>query len=205
MQRPKIIITQRRDKIDGRNEWRDALDVRLSTLFWELGFLPLPISSGVDEKVAYVHSLSPDGFVLSGGGDLDPDSPRDQLENKLLDYAIEQDIPVLGICRGMQVLNAFQGGTLQTTKGHTAVNHQIFGAGVNIGRSQVNSFHDFGIHRSDLGRDLEVLAEADDGVIESVKHREYNWLGIMWHPERDEPVTESDKLMIRNHFLGNGV
>ena len=200
--RLKIAISQRREEIEARGECRDALDVRLSSLIWDLGFLPVLLTSGTTSNKDYIRELSPSGFILSGGNDLDPASPRDQLEGYVLQYAIDFELPVLGICRGMQFINVFQGGSLRRVPGHTATTHSLSSAGALKNYDRVNSYHDFGLKSDDLGRDLEVLAESTDGVIEAIRHIKHSWLGIMWHPERDVPISSTDRLLIKNHFLG---
>ena len=202
MSRPKIAITQRLDLVQGRDEYRDALDVRLSALLWDLGFAPYPLVSSIDTKESYIGNLSPDGFILSGGNNINPDSQRDHLEEAVLKYSMAFDLPVLGICRGMQYINFFQGGCLQEVPGHTGVLHSIHGTGIIKGHVNVNSFHDYGIKNGGLGHDLEVLAKTDDGVIESFKHIKHRWLGIMWHPERNKLITKADQILIKTHLSG---
>lgn len=200
MTRLRIAISQRRDDVPGRDETRDALDVRLCGLLWELGFLPLPLASCIVEPAVYLDELAPDGVVLSGGNDIGAAPARDALERAALEHAIERSLPVLGICRGMQVLNLFQGGTLRCVKGHTAVRHKITGELASTERRQVNSYHDLALQQDDLGAVLEAIAWSEDGVIEALRHTRLPWLGIMWHPERDTPTSTADRQLIKKHF-----
>ena len=204
MNRLRIAISQRYDPIAGRDEIRDALDNRLGQLLWSLGFMPIPLVSGIDSPEAYLRDLKPDGFLLSGGNDLGSELVRDALEIASLCYATEHHLPVFGICRGMQMINHFQGGHLSPVSEHAAVRHWVKGPlfSDSHGR-EVNSFHDFGITPSGLGRDLEALAWSQDGVIEAFRHQQRPWLGIMWHPERDTPVANDDQTMIKEHFQGS--
>jgi len=55
----------------------------------------------------------------------------------------------------------------------------------------------------DLGRDLVALAWPQDGVIEALRHQQRPWLGIMWHPERDTPISNNDQNIIKEHFQGS--
>ena len=204
MNRLSIAISQRHDPIAGRDEIRDALDNRLGQLLWSLGFMPIPLVSGTDSLDAYLSDLMPDGLLLSGGNDLGSAPARDALELAALRYATEHHLPVLGICRGMQMINHFQGGQLSSVAEHTAVRHRVIGPlfASPTGR-EVNSFHNFGITPSGLGRDLEALAWSQDGVIEALRHQQRPWLGVMWHPERDTLVTNDDQTMIKQHFQGS--
>ena len=147
------------------------------------------------------------GLVLPGGGDIHPqfygevsehchgiDLQRDQDELDLCRHFLEEGLPILGICRGLQVLNVTLGGTLlQHIENHSQINgqdrlhttHSATGQWIRqlYGRSfTVNSAHHQAIDR--LGFDLEVVQWTDDGVIEGVAHRTLPAYGVQWHPER---------------------
>lgn len=158
-----------------------------------------------------------DGLVLTGGEDIHPaaskalpvevvkkvDLKRDHFEFCLLEKALKKHIPVLGICRGMQVVNVFLGGTLiadlpyEGIHGHEAnesetthsivVNagtalHEI--TGLNTG--EVNSFHHQAV--KDLAQELTATSCSPDGVIESVEWKQKGGksflMAVQWHPER---------------------
>ena len=163
-----------------------------------------------------------DGLVLSGGGDLHPstfgdpdihpktygiDHERDRFEIEAWRYAVERDLPTLCICRGIQVMNVSQGGTLiqhlpaplacdvahrqhERGKGRDEVGHSVIFADGNHPLRQildrdgleVNSFHHQAVLA--LGTDLEVIATAPDGVVEALWHPAMHFgLGVQWHPE----------------------
>lgn len=196
-------MSQRCDTVSGRNESRDALDIRLAALLWDLGFLPLPMASGIAVPADYLVALAPDGILLSGGNDIGSAPRRDALEKAALDYAAQHGLPVLGICRGMQFISHYQGGSLRSVPEHTAVRHRVFGPLVGDAGREVNSYHDYGYFDKDLGSDLEGVAWSNDGVVEALRHREQPWLGIMWHPEREQPADAADQQLISHHFLEN--
>lgn len=135
------------------------------------------------------------------------DDERDMFEIGAWRYAVEHDVPTLCICRGIQVMSVAQGGTLiqhipdlvadaithrqhELGKSREDLGHDVAIADgdnllrriVNRDRLEVNSFH----HQAVLspGNDLQVVATADDGVIEGLWHPGMNFgLGVQWHPE----------------------
>ena len=105
----KILITQRVDLISDRNEIRDGLDLKISEILYSLNLLPIPISNCIgnlsEENIKkIIQILNQDGIILSGGNDLEEYKNRDYLEKKIIEYAIKERKPMLGICRGMQMI-----------------------------------------------------------------------------------------------------
>jgi putative glutamine amidotransferase len=176
-----------------------------------------PQRDTVDELLAII-----DGLLLSGGPDVDParygdtyvhsetygiDPDRDQFEIDLFGGAIRRDIPVFGICRGIQLMNVALGGTLiqdvatehpgAANVGHRqherglevwTVGHELFAVdsapspifGTN--ELGVNSFHHQAIR--DLAPDLIPVAKSPDGLVEAVVSRANpEVFGVQWHPE----------------------
>lgn len=151
-----------------------------------------------------------DALVLCGGGDLDPalfgqenrgahppDRERDRAEMTLAEAYLTWEKPVLGICRGMQVLNVFLGGTLiqdlppawrDTHQGEEDVYHSIrCRSGSLLERllgpcPVVNSAHHQAVDR--LGRDLKASAWAPEGFVEGFENNILPVLGVQFHPER---------------------
>lgn len=196
-----IAISQRQDPIAGRDEVRDALDVKWASLLWDLGYLPVSLNSGIEAVEAYLAALQPDGFILSGGNDIGKAPERDRLEAAVLDYSVHQRLPVLGVCRGMQYINHYQGGSLKKLDGHVATRHPLQGSWSNDQSiDSVNSYHDLAVVAETLGGDLESLASTEDGAIEALRHIQHRWLGIMWHPEREHPISRQDIHLIKEIF-----
>lgn len=146
------------------------------------------------------------GFLLlPGGGDLEPlrygqentasrglEPERDAAELALIDLFLTQGKPVFGVCRGMQIINVFFGGTLiQDLPGHSQVHgrdrlHEVRTVGPLAalcgGTAWVNSAHHQAVDR--LGAGLRAVQWAPDGVVEAICHRNLPVWGIQWHPER---------------------
>lgn len=201
MKRLRIGISQRVDWIAGRDERRDALDQRWSQLLWSIGMLAIPLSSQTAEPDKYLTEIGLEGFILSGGNDIGESPERDRLEMALLKHACDHALPVLGVCRGLQFINYFQGGSIVPIEAHVDKRHRISGP-MALGRSDVvvNSYHRAAVTQPGLGKDLEPLAYTSDGCIEALRHAKLPWLAIMWHPERESPFQTDDKQLIQTHF-----
>ncbi len=172
-----------------------------------------------------------DGLLMTGGHDISPIlygeekrpvcaitcEARDTLEKALYHQAIEQDKAVLGICRGIQLINALEGGTLYQdlpTEFGTAVEHhgnppydQIIHevnmeehsplyALLHTERLGVNSYHHQAIKI--LGADLKAMARADDGIIEAVCHTKKHFVwAVQWHPEFSFYADENSRKIFK--------
>ena len=196
MIKKKIIgITQRVDKIDSFNEYRDALDQRLINWIVSLGFVAVPIPNNlVDLTLSenlqtnikdWLNEIGISGIVLSGGNDIGDFKKRDLTEKSLLFWAEKNKKPVLGICRGMQMIGLYAGEELIEVDGHVNTRHElkIKKKYKNFFPNTVNSFHNFALKK--CPNEYEVLAESNNGCIEAIKHKKLLWEGWMWHPERE--------------------
>lgn len=199
MERPKIAITRGR-----------TLSPRYIEAIERAGGEPIAVGADAD-----ISTCEFQGLLLSGGGDVEPglfglgnydetlvrgvDSERDKLEFKLVRTAYERRIPTLGICRGMQVMNAALGGTLlldipghiQTSERYET-SHEVFAAvgtrlcGIVGERAAVNSFHHQAVDRIAPG--MRISAVSGDRITEGIEAPDIFFLGVQWHPEclRDE-------------------
>lgn len=217
--KPIIGITTFREKRE-KGEY-NSINFGYAEAVIAAGGLPVFIPI-VPEDVAteILENGSIDGLIFSGGEDVAPryfgeepilqiggiDSKRDAMEFKLLDEACKRKIPVLGICRGHQLINVAFDGTLyqdidsqvQSAMGHhpTHINRDELFHSVNIKKESVlhdifknekiyvNSFHHQGIKK--LGKGLKAAALSCEGIVEAFETVDMNdkfILGIQWHPE----------------------
>ncbi|TRW50198.1 glutamine amidotransferase [Aliidiomarina halalkaliphila] len=211
----KIAVTQRVEFISAYLETRDCLDQAWSRLLEDLGILTIPIPNSLKDPVAWLKKIDIDGVIFSGGNDLcslpgakNTSQARDSTEKKLLNYLSTTEIPVLGVCRGMQMIHHYLGGQLIPVKNHAGAEHNIkllgkphemLQAGYKS-NEQVNSFHTWGISFDTLPEKLCPLADDESGQIEAFKHLRLPWWGIMWHPERKSNVQMKDRKLIEHIF-----
>jgi putative glutamine amidotransferase len=180
--------------------------------------VPIPSSAGSDEAMAIARGL--DGLLLTGGGDVDPrhfgedphpdlrviDPARDETEIALCRFARDTSRPLLGICRGIQVLAVALGGTviqhLDRAEVPGLIDHEIVSVSPGAGhRIEVEAgtrlreilgadavFVTSSHHQAvgEPGEGMVVSARTRDGVIEAIEHPGHPFLlGVEWHPERE--------------------
>ena len=212
MKRPLIGLPGRRKRIGQIEGFPASLDDLLVDVYFAdyarsvlaAGGLPvhLPLDTDPGDWVGVL-----DGIVLTGGADVEPERyghanqssdtepHRDEIEFTLLDAAIRGGVPVLGICRGLQVLNVHAGGTLDqhvpeharydltpSARSHAvsiepgSALHTVYGDEV-----VVNSLHHQTI--DSVGRGLRATAWASDGTIEGLELEGGLVIAVQWHPE----------------------
>ena len=195
----RVAVSQRIDHLPERHEQRDALDQRLVQWLEQGGALAFPVPNGWTDRSslrAWLAALAPDGVVLSGGEDLSVAPARDETERALLDYAQARRLPLLGLCRGMQMMSVRAGATLVRIAGHVDCRHSLQAASGSKLSPEVNSFHAWGLLECPAG--YEVLARAPDDSIEAIRHPGLRWEGWMWHPERETAFGAAELVRLRS-------
>lgn len=199
-----IAISQRVDRWPALVESRDALDQRLTEWVHAIGALPVPVPNTLGEDlVPWLDTIRPTALLLSGGNDIGDSPERDCTEARLLHYASQFGLPVLGICRGMQMMAHYADGALVSLAGHAATRHAIFGDLVACCAlpADVNSFHNWGLVA--CPKNYTVLATAPDGSIEAMRHHALPWECWMWHPERERKFRDGELARARQLLIGN--
>jgi len=186
----------------------------------QAGGVPVLVPSGLSEESLEAITARLDGILFTGGGDVEPrrygapdddpravgvDPDRDRVELGLFPYMIQREMPFLGICRGIQVINVALGGSLYVDikddkpgalhhpngdqhprdfLAHTvqvSPNSRLMRI-LNADRVEVNSMHHQGVNR--LAPRLTATAYAPDGLVEGLEMSEYPFgLAVQWHPE----------------------
>ncbi len=224
--------------LKGLNQSRVSVDY--SNAVERAGGLPflIPILKYADDNVIDEIISRVDGIIFTGGSDIDSsfygienidedvgimksNKTRDEFEFRLLKSAIKLNKPILGICRGIQLLNVYFGGTLYkdiNSEYETDINHlgpldckykknheieidknsklyEIY----NKNKIQVNSFHHQGIKK--VAKQFKVIAKATDNIVEAIEYEGNNFiLGLQFHPEM---MFENDEeqLSVFKYFI----
>ena len=206
MTRPRIGLLGRfSEKAQGIRSRGVLISVNLLEYIWAGGgepimLLPLDTPEGNDWAQRLVGI---DGICMPGGADLDPalygaesdesvygvNTVQDAADISLINYCVDNAIPLLTICRGTQALNIARGGSLvvDMPDRHSMHSHTVDVASapeLGIGQQPVAVHCNHHQALSRLGDDVQVIAASEDGVIEAVRVDAKAWtIGVQWHPE----------------------
>lgn len=194
----KAIITQREEK----NQYGglvDSLEQEYVAFFERMGIIVFPVSNFTNNMKSIVDACRWDLVILSGGGIIPKaayryentgfeQAERDRTEDFLLSYAEKSNIPVVGICRGMQKINAYYGGKTSSFNNLPVPRRIREEHSIKIVESgqviSVNNYHKDGLLAEDLGTGLKAVAvDEENGTIEAFTDGK-RVLGVQWHPER---------------------
>lgn len=239
--RPLVAITMGISPGDAARPERATLNAAYIRAVERAGAVPALLApemseAGVKGLMAHVA-----GLVLTGGGDIDParhgetphpktvgvSAARDEMEETAIFWALERDLPVLAICRGLQMLNVALGGSLhqhlpdvlgeevkhaqtehgasrdKATHGVRIESGSCLAALLGTEEAQVNSMHHQGLAR--MGSGLAATAWAGDGCIEGAEMRGRRFVvGVQWHPEEMFEASEQARRLFAGFAAAAG-
>lgn len=211
-----VALTCRRVHEVRYEEERDALSSDWVKFCREHNFLPAAIPNCPDIAIRILNVIRPRLVIITGGNDFiqtdfgDFSECRNQTEIKVLDWAIATSTPVLGVCRGMHVINGYFGGNVQAFGISEAIHNntthivRIFGLlKEKLGSQEIrtNSFHKQGVHIRDLADELEAIALCEvDKTVEALINKKSRIIGVGWHPERKNNPCVLDDIIL-NYLL----
>lgn len=171
----------------------DFLDYYWLNFFnkYKIKFIILPNSQVACQHILKDQLKKINLIILPGGNDIfDKDNVvknRNKVEKSIIKFSIKNKIPLLGICRGMQLINIFFSGKIELGKNHMRTNHLVELKNNFFKQKKffVNSFHNYVIKKNKIGKNLKIIAECKDQTVEFFKHKKYKIYGVMWHPERN--------------------
>ncbi len=218
-----VLITQRIGK-DKHGEYYDYLEASYIKYFNKYNINPIILPNNIKDAIDFYQKNKCTRIILTGGDDICPSLydkqsekinhnfyQRDLNEKKLTEYSVKNKIPILGICRGFQIINVCLGGKLtkdisKITKSLSERKHKVnftkdFIEVIKKKSILVNSFHNQGIVEKQLANELIPLGFSEDGkLVELYKHSKLPILGIQWHPERKNFSKSFDEYIF-NLFL----
>lgn len=181
------------------NEPRDSISRDWLRLCFDNNITPFLVPNILRDPASYLADLNPDIVVLTGGDSPGFDLVRDDNENKILDFAVENSLPVFGVCRGLQFINCYFGGQFTQIEGHVGTPHSvaIHDHWANFYKPEfiVNSFHKEAITTQLLASQLQIGATDNEGFVEGLYHPNYPIAAVMWHPEREGGLSADLNLM----------
>ena len=201
----RFVITMRITNAKGYFYPRDSISFDWSkymlSAFPDSQFVYIP---NIEEKVIdYIKKLKIDVLILSGGDDTGITTRRDNTELLVLKYALKKKIPVIAICRGLQLVHMYFDGKIgignsEFLKEHNSTNHMVKIDGF---IRDVNSYHSNYLIEESISEKFEIYARnVKDNSVEGLRNK--NILAMMWHPERDGKILKWNKLLIKK-FLNN--
>ena len=236
MRKVRIAISMRVTNENKYEERRDAIAHEWVQLLEEADFIPVLLPNNSSDIKRYMQEFDLDGIVLTGGNDIHPDTfknrikkndnngdyslKRDDTEINIIGFAEDNGLPLLGICRGMQLVNLYYGGKIYKNEDsqsgkftkHAGTNHHLkvvdedFEIKLGYQQIQVNSFHNYCIGVKDLPPELRLIALcSDDNTAEAFYHESKKVLCMMWHPERNVPFKDTEIKLLKEFFLQKAI
>ena len=208
----RIGITQRIIKEPKHGEHRDELSHDwvdyFTNNFPKALLIPIPNFTILDDD--WFENLNLDLLILSNGNDLGEFSRRDKLERHAIEFAVNNSIPIIGFCRGFQIINEYYGGRLTSNieasieQKHVSIEHEVqivnekYIQMLEKKSIKVNSYHNHGVLVDGLSSSLQAFAISEGSVVEGFFHEELPIIGIQWHPERPNNCQLENKILIES-------
>jgi len=194
-----IVVSMRVETHEETAAQRDVMDRSWANFLSACGLTALYVPNNLRQAQQMVASGLLKRLLLTDGNALikcEGDAPeRDQVERFLLNTALQARLPVMGVGRGMQVLQDHWDVALQKLEKHVMTRQIIQ---VDGQTEMVNSQHHWGA--TDSVAELPVWAKATDGVVKGIRHDRLPVMGLMWHPQRQDPYHQRDIRLFRKLF-----
>ena len=212
----------------GYKESRDAISHDWIRLLSKYQVTPLLIPNVLTNLQELLDEFQFSALLLSNGNNIGPindnekhldiidvSADRDKTEHEIIEFAVKNRIPILGVCRGMQIINTHFGGELVRDLSeiglnpdtHVAKDHETtftdskFRDKIGTAGAVTNSYHRNAVTLSTLSKQLCPFALAGDNIVEGLYHPDLPIIGIQWHIERSNPAAEIDETLIKT-WLG---
>jgi len=180
-------------------DWKDFINYALAGITW------IPIPNIAEDAVKFIVDLDIDAVILSGGNSIGTSPARDITEKAIITFSLSRKMPVFGVCRGLQLIQVYFGGEIalcpensHTKKHLISLNEGSIEGYQGENQILVNSYHKYGIKENSLNDNLLPLAVSNDGWVERIKAKNHPIEAVQWHPERERPFRDYDRLIIRN-------
>ncbi len=187
-----IALTQRVTESPTYYEKRDSLDKQWWDLLIKCEIIPIIIPNNLELAQNILKTLNIDGIILTGGNSTEE---RNNVEKFLIETAINKNLPLLGVCHGMQAIQRYYGVQLHSVNNQVRPKQTIL---INNEPRIVNSYHTLGTKENHP--EFIVWAKTYDNLIKAISHTKYKITGIMWHPERMQPYAVEDIELITTIF-----
>jgi putative glutamine amidotransferase len=203
-------------------ETRDTLSQDWVRFLESVGVAPVLVSNELSDPAQFCREMNVSGILLTSGNDigLQPNEvwepsdsvseKRDRTELALMEHAVKCNTPLIGICRGLQIINTYFGGTLERDlansmggEHHVRADHSVevvdadYEAKLGVRTFVTNSYHNHGVSTNGLSKELRPIALSPHGVVEALYHPSLSVLGTQWHPERKSPDPELGSALFR--------